>query len=419
MASFTAWTGDSASALRAAYRMSQPQFAAALGIGERTVRRWESGGNIRSDHQAALDTLLHRASGDVRHAFQRLRTDTQEDDVDRRKFLLTAALGAGGLATLGVADNPARAEWLLSGAGRPDAWAVSRVRGTLYDAMRIDDALGSPAAQGMVIAQQQLTEALLKSCPEALRSDLVGLHGEWLGFAGCLAWDQGDHSTAARLYNHGRDLAHEAEDSDGAAYMLAHLSQLALWQKRPRIAVDHAVAAQSWVARSADLALRAYISMRAAEAYATSEQEAPAMAALDNAERDLEKVPGPLSPADSRAYFTDRALMVSFRGGCLSLLGQHAAAVAASREAVEAIDPNRTRDRAMVLLELERALLGVGEVDEAAAVVSDAVQLTDQNRSPRLATAILEGRRALSPWAGSGAVRRLDAELAERDMVLA
>ncbi|MGI5216237.1 helix-turn-helix domain-containing protein [Nocardia sp. CA-290969] len=398
--------------------MSQPQFAASLGIGERTVRRWESGGNIRPDHQAALDTMLHRASAEVRHAFQRLRTDTQEDDVDRRKFLISAALGAGGLSTLGVADNPARVEWLMSGAGRPDTWAVERVRSTLYESMLIDDALGSPAAQGMVIAQQQLTEALLESCPEPLRTDLVALHGEWLGFAGCLAWDQGDHSTAARLYHRGRDLAHDAEDSDGAAYMLAHLSQLALWQKRPRVAVDHAVAAQSWVARSADIALRAYISMRAADAYAASEQEAAAMAALDAAERDLEKVPAAMGPADSRAYFADRALMISFRGGCLSMLGRHAEAVEASRAAVEAIDPTRTRDRAMVMLELERALIGVGDVDEAAAVVADAVQITDQNRSPRLASAILDGRRALSPWAGSTAVRALDGELARRDMVL-
>ncbi|MBF6326504.1 helix-turn-helix domain-containing protein [Nocardia cyriacigeorgica] len=418
MGTFTAWTGEASKALRLASGMTQLGFATELGVGERTVNRWERGGNIRPIHQAALDTMLARADDAVRHTFRQLRTDTQEDEVDRRKFLLNAALGAGGLATLGVADNPARTEWLLSGAGRPDAWALGRVRSTLYEAMHIDDALGSPAAQGMVIAQQQLTEALLQSCPESLRNDLIALHGEWLGFAGCLAWDQGDHPTAARLYNQGRDLAHEADDTDGAGYMLAHLSQLALWQKQPRIAVDHAVAAQSWVARSADLALRAYVSMRAAEAYATAGQETPALAALDAAERDLARVPGELSPSDSRAYFATTAILWSFRGECLALLGQHVAAVAASRKAVDAIPLNRTRDRALVLLELERGLLALGDVDEAAAAVEEAVKLTDHNRSPRLAKAIAEGRRALSPWAATSAVRKLDAALAERDMVL-
>lgn len=419
MATFNAWTGDSARALRAAYRMSQPTFAAELSLGERTIRRWEKGGDISPDHQAALDTMLYRASEEVRHAFRRLRTDTQEDDVDRRKFMLSAVLGAGGLATLGLAeDTTARAEWLLSGAGRPDEWALERVRSTLYEAMLLDDALGSPAAQGMVIAQQQLTEALLQSCPDRLRPHMLSLHAEWIGFAGCLAWDQGDHSTAARLYNLGRDIAHEAEDSDGAGYMLAHLSQLAIWQKQPRVAVDHAVAAQSWVAHSHDVALRAYVLMRAAEAYATAKQGPAALAALDDAEQDLQGVEVSM-PADSRAYFATPAILESFRGGCLSMLGRYAEAAEASRRAVEAIPASRTRDRAMVMLELEQALIHLGDIDEAASAVAEAAVLTDRNRSPRLVGAILNGRRALSPWAGSAAVRQLDACLAERDMVLA
>lgn len=417
MATVSTWTGENARALRGAFRMSQPQFAAKIGVHPRTIKKWEAGNPIGVECQAALDTTLSGASDDVARAFRRLRTDTEEDDVDRRQMLRTTMFG--GLTAIGLLGDEARAQWLLSGAGRPDGWALERIRSTLHEAMLLDDALGSPAAQGMVVAQQQLTEALISDCPTGLRTAMLSLHAEWIGLAGALAWDQNDYTTAARLYNLGRDLAHEAEDGDGAGYMLAGLSQLAIWQGKPRIAVDHAVAARSWVAQSTDLGLRAYVAMRTAEACATAGQRRSCLDALDDATRTMEGVNPDLSPADSRAYYVSYAFLESYRGQCLSLLGDAAEAVAASRRAVAAIEPTRTRDLALTLLELERALIQVGDIDEAASVVGQAADLTARNRSPRLSTAIRDGRRALSPWSASQPVRDLDARLTARDIVFA
>lgn len=408
------WNGSAAKALRKALRMTQPEFAAKLGFGERTVRRCESGGLIGDVYAAALATTLANATEDVERAFRLLHTDTQEDDVDRRGFMTAL----GGLATLGLAGDAARAQWLLSGAGRPDAWALERIRATLFEAMLLDDALGSPAARGMVIAQQQVTEAMLRDCLDSLRPAMLSLFAEWIGLAGALAWDQNDYTTAARLYNLARDLAHEAEDSDGAGYMLAGLSQLAIWQGKPRIAVDHAVAATSWVSQSADHGLRAYVAMRTAEACATAGQRRGCLDALENATRAMDNVTADLSPADSRAYYVSQAFLESYRGQCLSLLGDSAEAVEASRRAVAAIEPTRTRDLALTLLELERALIQLGDIDEAAAAVAQAADLTDRNRSPRLSNAIKDGRAALAPWSGAQAVRDLDVRLAARDIVV-
>ncbi|WP_345498720.1 hypothetical protein [Nocardia callitridis] len=395
--------------------MSQAKFAAKLGAHIRTVKAWEAGGGIANVYQAALDTTLSRASDEIVGAFwARLRPD-QEDDVDRRQMLSTADIG---FAAIGLGGDAARGEWLLSGAGRPDAWALECVRTTLHAAMLLDDALGSPAAHGMVLAQQHLTEAMLRESPADLRQPMLALHAEWLGFAGALAWDQLDYRTAARLYNLARDYAHEAEDSDGAGYMLCHLSQLAIWEGKPRIAVDHAVAARSWVAQSNDRALRAYVAMRAAEAYATAGQRRGCHDALEDAARDMDGLPTGLTPAESRAYFVSDPFLESYRGQCFSLLGDGVQAVTSSRRAIAAIEPTRTRDKAITMLELERALIQVGDIDEAAASVVQAVDLTERNRSPRLATAITDGRRALSPWAASQAVRELDARLSARDIVI-
>lgn len=418
MATVGKWTGDTCRTLRAALRMSQSEFAARIGVHTRTIKKWESGGRpIGLECQAALETILSTASDDVVHAFQRLRTDVpEEDDMERRRMLRATMFG--GLTAIGQAGDQARAQWLLSGAGRPDDWALQRIRSTLHEAMLLDDLLGSPAAQGMVVAQQQLTEALLGDCPPALHAAMLSLHAEWIGFAGALAWDQNDYTTAARLYNLGRDLAHEAEDSDLAGYMLAGLSQLAIWQGKPRIAVDHAVAARSWVAQSTDLGLRAYVAMRTAEACATAGQRQGCLDALQEATLVMDGVAPILSPSDSRAYYVSEAFLESYRGQCFSLLGDAAEAVEASRRAVAAIEPTRTRDLALTLLELEHALVQLGDIDEAAAVVGQAAELTASNRSPRLSSAIRKGRKELSPWSGSRAVLELDTRLAARDIVV-
>src|SRR5512132_3965929 len=58
------WTGQEASALRQALRMTIRDFADHLGAAERTVAKWEAGGAAMVPvpvMQAALDTVLTRA----------------------------------------------------------------------------------------------------------------------------------------------------------------------------------------------------------------------------------------------------------------------------------------------------------------------------------------------------------------------
>ncbi|MFE9689508.1 hypothetical protein [Micromonospora sp. NPDC005806] len=73
MAAVTTWTGREANALRQALRMSVTGFADHLGAARRTVARWSSQRDkvhLRADMQAALDTVLARATLDVRERFE-------------------------------------------------------------------------------------------------------------------------------------------------------------------------------------------------------------------------------------------------------------------------------------------------------------------------------------------------------------
>ncbi|MFX0593495.1 hypothetical protein [Melissospora conviva] len=77
MAAVTTWTGQDANALRKALRMSMTAFAEHLGAARRTVAKWSSQGDEvlpRTDMQAALDTVLARATPEVRERFEALRT---------------------------------------------------------------------------------------------------------------------------------------------------------------------------------------------------------------------------------------------------------------------------------------------------------------------------------------------------------
>lgn len=73
----TQWTGREIKAFRAAIRMSLLEFSHKLGVSDRIVNRWETGGvdSIpRMVNQAALDTLLAQADPDVHGRFVGLLT---------------------------------------------------------------------------------------------------------------------------------------------------------------------------------------------------------------------------------------------------------------------------------------------------------------------------------------------------------
>ncbi|MGH3714104.1 MAG: helix-turn-helix domain-containing protein [Micromonosporaceae bacterium] len=104
------WTGREASALRKALRLSVRDFAARLGVGVRTVSNWAAGQGAmtpRPEMQAALDTVLARATeGERARLALLLEEDDEEAATDRREFM---AVAAGASSLLVARGAPAEA----------------------------------------------------------------------------------------------------------------------------------------------------------------------------------------------------------------------------------------------------------------------------------------------------------------------
>jgi transcriptional regulator with XRE-family HTH domain len=91
------WTGLEVRLLRQAMRMTVRDFAAYLGVSDRMVSKWEAGGTglvPRPVNQAALDTCLDRASGDVRARFSGWPDPTHVSGAEPRRWVMHVVLDA-------------------------------------------------------------------------------------------------------------------------------------------------------------------------------------------------------------------------------------------------------------------------------------------------------------------------------------
>ncbi|WP_433390684.1 hypothetical protein [Micromonospora sp. KLBMP9576] len=158
MAPVTTWTGQDANALRNALRMSVTAFAEYLGAARRTVAKWSSQGDKvrpRADMQAALDTVLSRATPEVRERFEALRavgTSGAAVGAARPDGAAHADTGDDGDGDSG-SDGDVRRRDLLQGAAISVAAAPNVVP--------LLDALCSPAHQeGATLSFPQFTRAV-------------------------------------------------------------------------------------------------------------------------------------------------------------------------------------------------------------------------------------------------------------------
>ncbi len=102
MATVHHWTGLEARALRLALRMSVRTFAAHLGVGARTISKWEkllSSTEPRQDTQAILDTALARAEAAVH-----LRFETNLSEAGRAGTDSVRRVTASGPPCMGIRD---------------------------------------------------------------------------------------------------------------------------------------------------------------------------------------------------------------------------------------------------------------------------------------------------------------------------
>ncbi len=444
------WTGLEATALQDATRLSVREFANLLDVEPRTVANWRKGRHTvkpRPFTQGLLDAALDRADDRTRERFDQLLRGEQGTGAELAVLGIVGPPEVQWLAR-GLQLDPELRTWIgmnrrqlmqmFSGVGLlPVVAAVlsgldgeeqQRVRDVLVDPSRVservvddiekalavllsqNDVFGPQAVLPMVQGQRSLALALVRECPESLKSRLYNLHGALSQLAGWMQFDLHDFDGAYGSYREARNSAHEARNGDLAALVLCNMSYLETWRGEPRLGIDHAVAAQNWARKSSDHRLRAYADDMAAMAYAKDDQRTDCLAALAAADESISAALDQ-SAETSVAYFQGPGLVASLRSDCLHQLRAGRDAQRAAEEALSLIDGPFVRNRALAYLDLANAHADIGDVEQAVDAIRESAQLARSCNSDRLTDKIRNSRGELNPWGNVPCIRELDDEL--------
>jgi tetratricopeptide (TPR) repeat protein len=333
-----------------------------------------------------------------------------------RRYVLRLLAWAGTAASVfptTVGDEHERMASVLTRSSRVDAQTIEHIEAVLWHCRQQDHALGPQAVLTTVLAQRDLTRALVPDCPDTLRPRMLSVQSEASRQAGWLSFDLKQFDHAGYYYEDARALAHEAENTGLGALVLCEMSHLATWQGRPRIGIDHAVAAGQWADRTDDQRLRAYTADVAARAYAADGQRDTCVNALDTAHTALTR-------ADDHApsYTThDEATHISTRGECHLKLGDADHTISYAQQSLKLLDRSSARDVAMTIIDLTEAYVQFTEIDEAARLLGDAGDIAAGHSSVRLIGRVEQARAAMQPWQDTAAVRTLDERLAAYGLV--
>jgi tetratricopeptide (TPR) repeat protein len=335
--------------------------------------------------------------------------------MDRREVLriLGWAATAATAAPIFESLSPGEQDRVVAAVQTPvrvDDTVVDHIEGVLWRCMRQDDSLGPQSALDTVLAQRNLAYGMLSGCRERIRPRLLSAFANLSRFAGWLSFDLNDFDSGWYYYEQARTAAHEAQDTPLGALVLCHMSHLATWQQRPRVGIDHAVAAQGWAAHTGDPLLHAFSHDVAARAYALEGERASCFAALDHAQRAVDGAAA-LAPRHSLAYFYGQGQLEATRGHCYLNLHDAEQAATSGIRAFGLLDHSFVRNRAFTALRAGSAYLASGEIDHAARLVGQAARLAAHNGSARLIQEFRATYGHLRPWANSRAVRDLDDEL--------
>ncbi|MGH4008018.1 MAG: helix-turn-helix domain-containing protein [Pseudonocardiaceae bacterium] len=450
------WTGREAKLLRQALRLSIRDFAARLGVGVRTVNKWEA---RRADitplpyMQEVLDTTLARASDEAKARFADSALLKRYDE------LVTSAVAgsdASGELVDDVGSDPVlTAPWnhrgtvealvALSGGGSP----VDRRRFTLLTGA----ALTVPAHQWLIrdpeplvsgLSGGRVSGALVDQLPTMITTlrtmDDVAGGGTVLSLAGrAFGWVAGlldqasyDEHTGRRLYialaelgqlagwaahDAGRPglgqryhvaalhAAHSADDRPLGAHILGGMADQAARHGRAAEAVALIETAVFGIRGWETPRLVAELYIRKAYALATMKDGLACVAAVAKARTQVEQFQ---PDGDPRwLYWVTPAEITAGAGDCLLQLGQPDRATALLDGGIALFDDSFVRDRQIYLTHLAEALARPGkqrDMDAATDRGLAALHLTESLTSTRGIDCLRDLYRQMQPHASVPAV---------------
>jgi tetratricopeptide (TPR) repeat protein len=323
---------------------------------------------------------------------------------------------------------------------------IAHSEAILLNAYVSDLKLGPQSALHTVLAQYQLLKAAAGDCPDALQPRLLSVLSNTARVAGWLFFNADDFASASHYHAQARAAAHQARDRQLAAFTLANMSQVDQWAENRDSAVEHAVAAHTWLERTDNAPLKAYASDVLAGAFAAIGEYDTAMRQLAYAEALLpacqEYAVSVVSDAVAPFCFYSPATHTSRRGRCLLELGRADGAIelmersltlyASQADHQQDLVPAQTSDSlnagnrvahndvvrgiAVGKIELGQAYTLSRDIDQAAAILGSVANLVAQNRTDRLKKKLRTTRSSLQPWQDTRAVKELDEKLEECEL---
>ncbi len=336
--------------------------------------------------------------------------------MDRRDVLrlLAWAAAAASVFPTTIGDEYERVASVIGGSSRVDAQTIEHIEAVLWHCRRQKRTLGPQAVLSTVLAQRDLTRALVSDCPAHLRPRMLSTLSEASRQAGWLSFDLKQFDHAEYYYEDARTLAHEAENNGLGAFVLCMMSQLSTWHGKPRIGIDHAVAAGQWADRTGDMRLCANTADVAARAYAANGQRDACVKALDTAHAAL------TAADDQTPSYSDldEAIHISVRGECHLKLGESDRTVSYAQQSLKLLGRSHARRSvAMTIVDLAQAYVQCNEIDEAARLLGDAGEIAKNDGSLRLIERLEQARAGMLPWQYTAPVRTLNERLAAYGLV--
>lgn len=336
--------------------------------------------------------------------------------VSRRVLLakLSTAFTAAAVTPLFDLLNPdeqERVTWVMQHPDSFDSAALGYCEGMITTLRRQDNAIGPQLTLHSVIGHRQLVQQLVQAAPEEFAQRAISAYAELTQLVGWLCFNMGDYRSAQHYYDDARGAAHDAQNLDLVTYILCTMSQLATWQGKPRVGIDHAMAAAVWAAQAHSPLARAYAADMAVKAYADDNQPDKCREALNQEYAALQAARAD-EPAARWWYFYGESVYWRTEGKCALKLQRPGAAMDALDKSMVLVDPTDVHNRTFGLLLRAEARIQQVEIAEASNIVADVARLTAGNGSQRIAQRITEVRGLLTPWKRTKPVRELDERLA-------
>jgi hypothetical protein len=274
---------------------------------------------------------------------------------------------------------------------------------------RQGDVLGPQLTLQTVVGLRHIAQRLAEVSPPGFKQRAVSSYAELTQLTGWLCFNMGDYRSAEKYYDEARSAAHDAENVELATYILCTMSHLATWRGKPRVGLDHAVAAAALAQRTSPLA-GAYAADVAVRAYVADNQPAKCRETLDR-EYSLLTAVSPDATVSSWWYFYGKSFYWSTHGQCSLKLHEPEDALRALDESLTLIDQANLHEYTFRQLFRAEARIQQGEIDQAVGMIADAAHRSTVNSSERITQSVGRLRSLLTPWEKTPAVRDLDAQL--------